>query len=171
MTNHLSLCTPAKKFIHLLLFSALIALTIFYFIHYETSITQHISADELVEGELTDAQSKSIDAVLNLAHLMIGWSIAIIGATAYFLKLHTDRHSHIYLADLYMSIAIIVLCTSSIYFGHLGIDFISILLSHRQYPVGTDILRETFGRQYLALISAVGLFGIHIVYYFWRQLE
>ena len=171
MNTLLSLRTPAKNLIHLLLFSGLIALTIFYFIYFETGITQHIAAPELVEGALTAAQAKSIDAVLDLAHLMIGWSIAIIGATAYFMKMHADRHSHIHIVDLYLSIAIIVLCTSSIFFGHLGIDFIAGMLSLNQFPVGTGLLREMFANQYLALISAVGLFGIHIVQYFWRRLE
>ena len=162
---------PTRKFIHLLLFSTLIALTIFYFIYFETGITQHIPAPALMKGVLTAAQSKSIDAVLDLAHLMIGWSIAIIGATAYFMKMHADRHSHIHIVDLYFSIAIIVLCTASIFFGHLGIDFIAGMLSRDQFPVGTALLREMFASQYIALISAVGLFGIHIVQYFWRRLE
>lgn len=171
MAKRLSIHAPEKKLIHLLLFFALVALTIFYFIYFETGITQKVMARDLEGGMLTPAQSKSIDAVLDLSHLMIGWSIATIGATAYFMKLHTDRNSHIHMVDLYLSIAIIVLCVSSIYFGHLGIDFIAIMLSLNQFPVGTSLLKRMLANQYLTLISAVGLFGIHIVQYFWRQLK
>lgn len=170
MEKHVPLRASAKKLIHLVLFSTLIALTIFYFIYFETGITQNLAAPLLQDGVLTAAQSKSIDAVLDLAHLMIGWSIAIVGATAYFMKMHADSHSHIHIVDLYFSVAIIVLCTSSIYFGHLGIEFIATMLSLDQFPVGTKLLREMSSKQYLALISAVGLFGIHIVQYFWRRL-
>lgn len=154
---------------HLLVFLALISTTLGLFIYFETTINQHIIADEIENGNLTGAQSKSIDSILDLAHLMIGWSIAIIGATAYFMKMHTDRNSKIYIIDLYFSMIIIVLCTSSIYFGHLAIDFIAGMLSHNQFPVGTSLLTTFYAGQYLALISAVGLFGIHIVQYFWRQ--
>ena len=158
------------KHTHVALFLALIMSMISYFIFYEASIDQSIVADDLKDGILTPAQSKSIDTVLGLAHLMIGWAIAIIGATGYFIKTHIEKQLQIRPIDLYISVSIISLCVSSVYFGHLGVDIVAEMLSFNQFPVGVSVIKEVFMRQYIVLISAIGLFGIHIIQYYCRQL-
>ena len=55
-------------------------------------------------------QSKSINTMLNLTHLMIGWAIAVIGAIAFFLKTNVGQKIQIKNIDLNISYVIILLC-------------------------------------------------------------
>jgi len=159
------------KSISALFLGSLILITASYLIYYEINLTDTVVAKNLENGTITDAQEKSIDTILNLSHIMIGWAVAIIGATAFFLKLNVEQNLALSKIDLTISLVIFLLSVASIYFGHLGIDKVAEMLSLNQFPIGVSLIRELFSRQYLMCLVAISLFGIHVIQFFWRRIQ
>lgn len=124
----------------------------------------------LDEGKLSDAQTESINVMLDLFQLLMTWALGILGATAFFLKLNIEKGLRLRQVDLFLSLAIVVASVLSLFFGHLGIDRTAELLSLYQYPVNNEGLRLLARLQYLAFFSAVLLFGVHIFQFFWARV-
>ena len=160
-----------KKYPELLFVVTLIILTLIYIVYYELSITEPIVARELPGGKLTGAQLKSIETILELAHLMIGWAVAIIGATAFFIKFNVEKDIPVKRVDLCISSIVVISSVLSLYFGHLGIYYVSELLSFNQFPIGNKIIKEMFQRQYIMVLTATGLFGFYVIFLCWRLVS
>ena len=160
-----------RKYPELIAIALLIALTIIHVVHYELTLTDVIIAPSLPAGALTMAQSKSIDTTLEVSHLMIGWALAIIGATGFFTKLNIERNIPLRRGDLFASAIIVISSVVSLYYGHLGIHKVSEMLSLGQFPVGSTATREIFARQYIAVLAATGLFGFHVILFCWRLVR
>ena len=157
-----------KKYPELLVIGTLLAATLYYLFHYEVSLVGTNLALGLKNGDLSQAQSKSIDIILDLSHLMMAWTVAIIGATAFLLRAIVESNIPINRVDLVFLFCSVLSCVVSLYFGHLGIYNIAEMLSLEQYPIGNKNDTEIFSRQYFALVTATGLFSFHMVVFVWR---
>ncbi len=124
----------------------------------------------LVDGKLSDAQSEATKIKLELIQLLMNWALAIIGATAFFLKLHIEKGLALRQVDLFLSLAIILAAVLSLYFGHLAFDLTATLLALMQFPLRNVGLAQLGRYQYLAFFAAVLLFGLHIFQFFWRRV-
>ena len=160
-----------RKFPVLPIIVLMLAASIIHVMIYEINLTGARLAPSLPEGKLTMAQAKSIDTVLDLSYLMLGWAIAIIGATAFFIRLNIEKDISLKRTDLFTSSIIAILSVISLHYGHLGVYQIAEMLSLNQYPVGNAVIREIFGRQYLAALGATGLFGVHVILLCWRLMR
>ena len=121
-------------------------------------------------GQLADAQKEAIKVMLDLFQLLMTWAVALIGATAFFLKLHLDKSDELRHADLFLSLAIIICCVLSLYFGHLAVNITAKLLGLFQFPLQDERLNLVGRCQYIAFFAAVMLFGLHIFQFFWVRL-
>ncbi len=136
---------------------------------YENSVAEANPNVYLPDGALSDTQKKSIDVLLDLSNILIAWAIAVIGATGFFLKLNIERELPVRRIDLLISFAIILLCVWSLFFGHLGIDKISQILALDQFPIRDRDVRQVLRHQYLSGLAAIGLFGFHVIQFFWAR--
>ena len=125
----------------------------------------------LEEGKLSDTQKESIAITLDLLKTLMTWVIAIIGATAFFLKLNVEQSLSIRRTDLIISLIIILLSTISLYLGHLAVDKIVRLLAVDQFPINDERVQEILRLQYITGLSAVALFGFHIFQFFWARIK
>ena len=160
-----------REYPELPLMGALIIATLVYVVDYELSLPDTIMAPKILEGELSSAQSKSIDTILDVSHLMIAWAVAIIGATAFLIRLIVEKHISAYRLDFCILFTVVLAAVVSLYFGHLGIYTVAEMLSLDQFPIGHKLSTEMFARQYALILVSTGLFGIHIVLFFWRLVE
>ncbi len=118
-------------------------------------------------GSLSDAQAESIRVTLDLIQLIMSWTIAVIGASGFFLKLNIERKNSLRQIDILLTLAIIVVAVISLYFGHLAVDRTAGLLAVDQFPVGKAEVRRLCQYQYLSFFAAVMLFGFHVFQFFW----
>lgn len=125
----------------------------------------------LKDGVLSDAQKESLKVMLDLNKLLMNWSIAIIGAVGFFLKLNVEKDVPLQKKDLILSFAIIVVAVISLFLGHLSVDRTSEILSLDQYPVNNETVRSLGRFQYLTGLSAITLFGFHIFQFFWARIN
>lgn len=123
----------------------------------------------LVGGSLTAAQAKSIDIVLDLSRLFMTWTIALIGGIAFFLKLNVEKGIPLRRLDLILAFAIILLSVLSVYFGHLALDSVAHVLAVSQSPLSSDVVRLSRVCQYMTALLAFGLFGVHVVQFYWPR--
>lgn len=141
-----------------------------FMVGFELNATPGV-AIALKAGQLADAQKEAIKVMLDLFQLLMSWAVALIGATAFFLKLHLEKSVELRQVDLYLSLAIICCCVLSLYFGHLAVNVTADLLGLFQFPLQDERL-NTVGRcQYIAFFTAVMLFGLHIFQFFWIRLD
>lgn len=124
----------------------------------------------LQNGKLTDAQAQAVKVMLDLLQLVMGWALAIIGATAFFLKLNIEKGFPLRQIDLFLSLAVIVASVLSLFFGHLAVNRTADLLAFEQFPVDNAGLRALGRYQYIAFFSAILLFGAHIFQFFWGRV-
>ena len=125
----------------------------------------------LEEGKLSDAQKESINISLDLLKTLMTWVIAVIGATAFFLKLNVEQSLSIRRTDLIISFIIILLSIISLYLGHLAVDKIAKSLSLYQFPIDDDKIQKILRLQYVTGLAAVALFGFHIFQFFWARIK
>ena len=160
-----------KKYPELIVIAVLIAIAFIHVTYFELSQTDVNLAPHLPDGKLTMAQSKSIDTTLDVSHLMLGWSLALIGATGFFIRLYLERDIPLKREDLVASSLIVISSVVSLYYGHLGIYKVSEMLSLEQFPIGNTVTKEIFGRQYITVLGATGLFGFHVIHFCWRLVR
>lgn len=121
--------------------------------------------------DLSDPRKIALDSWFDFLKLLISWSLAIIGATAFMLKLGLEKQEKTSRFDLLLSLGVILLCVTSLYFGCLTIDRTIDVLSVQQMPLGNDVV-DNLGRwQYRTLLLAVSLFGFHVFQYFWERVK
>ena len=123
----------------------------------------------LTDGALTAAQAKSIDIVLDLSKLFMTWAIALIGGIAFFMKLNVEKGIPLRRLDLILAFAIILLSVLSVYFGHLALDSVAHVLAVAQSPLSNDAVRLSRVCQYITALLALGLFGVHVVQFYWPR--
>ncbi len=118
-------------------------------------------------GKLSDTQAESVHITLDLIQLIMTWTIAVIGASGFFLRLNIEKKNSLTQLDIVLTLAIIVVAVISLYFGHLAVDRTAGLLAVDQFPVGKAELRRLCQYQYLSFFAAVLLFGFHVFQFFW----
>ena len=138
---------------------------------FEISISAVKPGIYLKNGELSDAQKESLTVMLDLSKLLMNWSIAVIGAVGFFLKLNVEKDVPIRKVDLIFSFIIMIFAIISLYFGHLAIDKTSEILSLDQYPVNNKTVRHLSRSQYLFGLISITLFGFHVFQFFWARLS
>ena len=87
--------------LHTIILSIIVLAFLAFGLYYPNSLDRSNVAPNLPSGKLTSAQSKAIDAIVDLSHLMIGWAIALVGATAYFVKASFESTMQKNVVDLY----------------------------------------------------------------------
>ena len=120
-----------------------------------------------LDGLLSDTQSQSIKITLDLIQLIMTWTLAVIGAAGFFLKLNLENKDSLRRFDIALTFMIILVCVVSLYFGHLAVDRTANLLAVDQFPVGKTELRRMCQYQYLAFFASLLLFGFHVFQFFW----
>ena len=123
---------------------ALVAIEMFFF---------DVGAGHSYSGHLSGMHSKSIDSMLNLTSIIMGWSVATIGATG-LLFLREKRRSHI--ATIYL---IMFLSALAIFFGHITFDLSSRLLAVHQLPIGDERINWSLRLQYWTAFLSLILFA------------
>ena len=157
-----------RRYPELAVVVSLIVLAVGYLVYYEVSLTQSIMATGLPDGKLTMAQSKSIDTIVKSSHLMMGWALAVIGASAFFLKLSIDRALPLGRLDFFVASIVVVGSVLSAAFGQFGNHLIAEMLSMDQFPIGHPVTRRVFAHQYVAMLGATALCSLQIVVFCWR---
>ncbi len=108
-------------------------------------IESHVSINEpavlLKDGVLSDAQEQALTAMLDLVKLLTNWTIAVIGATGFFLKANVDKGLSISTLDLVLTFVVITLAVLSLFLGHLVIDRTAETLSLYQFPLNDPKIR------------------------------
>jgi hypothetical protein len=136
---------------------------------FERSMANVDPGQYLRGGALSDAQQASLTTTLDLVTQLMNWSVAVIGATGFFLRLTIEKTVAVRRRDLLVVFAIIVLAVLSLFLGHLVIDHVAQALSLDQFPVHSEKVR-TLGRyQYYAGLGSIALFGIHVFQFFWTR--
>jgi len=125
----------------------------------------------LENGILSDAQKESLKVMLDLNKLLMNWSIAVIGAVGFFLKLNIEKDVPLQKKDLILSFIIIIVSVTSLFLGHLSVDRTSEMLSLDQYPVNNETVRSLGRLQYLTGLGAITLFGFHVFQFFWARIN
>lgn len=125
----------------------------------------------LVNGQLTQAQEKSIDVMLSLCDSFFTWAIAVIGGVAVLLKLNIEEKIEFARRDVLFASAIIFLAIASIFCGHLGIDLTKRALALQQFPVSIRSVHLSFRFQYLAALGAIALFGAFSIHFFLQKAK
>ena len=125
-------------------------------------------ADVLLDGNLTKVQEKTLDISIDLSRLFMSWSIALIGAIGYFLKLHGQGSARLTRSQLLSIEVVIFLLIISLYFGHLSITSLIESLSFDVLSLsdGPHILYESL--QYLSFLFALIIFGGFIHFTYWK---
>ncbi len=138
---------------------------------YEKTISDIEPGIYLNNGVLSDAQKESLKVMLDLNKLLMNWSIAVIGAIGFFLKLNVEKDVPLRQEDLILSFVIIIVAVISLFLGHLAIDRSSEILSLDQYPVNNKTIRSLGRFQYLTGLGAITLFGFHVFQFFWFRIN
>jgi hypothetical protein len=120
-------------------------------------------------GALSEAQKQALTAMLDLVKLLTNWTIAVIGATGFFLKANVDKNLPITTFDLLLTFVIILLAILSLFLGHLVIDRTAEVLSLYQFPLNDARVRSLGRYQYLLGLAAISVFGLHIFQFFWAR--
>ena len=123
----------------------------------------------LIGGILLETQKESLFIALDLCKLLMTWTIALIGASGFFLKINIEKGLALRKIDVLLSFIIILFGIISLFFGHLYLERTSLLLSAQQFPLNKN---ETWfiGRfQYVFFIGGVLIFGFHIFQFFWYR--
>lgn len=137
---------------------------------YGTYFIQPIG-DGTMAKDLSEPQRIALESWFDFLKLLISWSLAIIGATAFMLKLGLEKPGNTSRFDLLVSAFIILLCVISLYFGCLTIDRTIDVLSVQQMPLGNGVVDELGRWQYRTLLLAVSAFGFHVFQYFWGRAK
>lgn len=136
---------------------------------FESRVSYVAPGIDLKDGKLTQAQSQSLAAALDLVKLLMNWALAVIGATGFFLKLNVEKDIPILKRDLVLAFVIILLSVGSLFLGHLVIDKSAEILALEQFPLNNEPLRRLGRYQYLAGLGAIALFGFHVFQFFWAR--
>ncbi|MBE9490648.1 MAG: hypothetical protein IMY67_10170 [Bacteroidetes bacterium] len=160
------LYTKGVVFAALLLLMMAIIMVIF-----EKNISDIKPGIYLNGGVLSDAQKESLKVMLDLNKLLMNWSIAVIGAVGFFLKLNVEKDVSLQKRDLILSFIIIIVAVTSLFLGHLSVDRTSEMLSLDLYPVNNETIRNLGRFQYLTGLSAITLFGFHVFQFFWARIN
>jgi hypothetical protein len=125
-------------------------------------------APALTEGNLTDAQEKSIDLLVQSSQLLISWTFATLGAAAFIFKYAMDNRLRIGIFDIAAGCLIVVLAICSLYFSQIGFDVLIRNLTLQQYPFDQDAVYFSFRYQFLFGLGAVAVLGLHFFQFVWR---
>jgi hypothetical protein len=145
---------------------AIIALALYMF---EAWFAQPGTGPLLEHGALNEAQKKALDIALDLTKSFMTWAFAIIGGASFFLKLGVDESIVLRRRDVMIVSAVLLLCVASLYFGQLAMDLTVSLLSVSQFPLNDPRVRIAIRSQYIMVLAAVSVFGIHVFDFFWMQ--
>lgn len=148
--------------------SAIIALTVAMIIieQYTSTIAP---APYLKDGMLTETQKQSLAVMFDLIKLLMNLTIAVIGASAFFLRISVEKGILIRDRDLVLTFCIILLCILSLFLGHLVIHKSSEMLSLDQFPVSNETVRSLGRYQYVCALGAISIFGLHVLQFFYGR--
>lgn len=149
--------------------SATLVILLGWMLYFE-HITSKISPGPYIT-ELSDVQSESLQISLELVKLINNWSLAIVGATAFFLKLNIGEGFCLHRKDLIISILIIIFSVISLFFGHLAFDRAATTLALNQFPLLHSDYRSISRYQYLFNLCSIGLFGFHVFQFYWSRID
>lgn len=136
---------------------------------FETRVSVNSPGVLLEGGALSEAQKQALTAMLDLVKLLTNWTIAVVGATGFFLKANVDKNLPITTFDLLLTFVIILLAVLSLFLGHLVLDRTAEVLSLFQFPLNDARVRSLGRYQYLLGLGAISVFGLHIFQFFWAR--
>jgi hypothetical protein len=130
------------------------------FFGYELLLAKLDIAPALLDGELTEAQEKSIDVMLDLCETLIGWSIAAVGAVGVLVMSAIEKNLVLQRRDTRILLCIVGFGVSSLFFGHLAFDLTKRLLAVQQFPIPNESLHWSLRLQYFCALVTFGTFGV-----------
>jgi heme A synthase len=96
------------------------------------------------------------------------WSLALIGAVAYFLKSSLEGDLELQRSDFGLCLVVVVLAVISMFFGTLVQNDAFQLLGNGTVPVRNERVMRLGACQYLSFLAALLAFGLHVVQFFTR---
>jgi hypothetical protein len=122
-------------------------------------------------GKMTETQKTAITLIVDLAKLFMGWSLAIIGGAAYFLKANIEKGYPLSRPNLFLAEAVILASAVSIFFGHLTINFIVTTLVVEILNLSDPGLVAKIRGQYIAFLISLLFFGAYIHGTFYQRAK
>ncbi len=125
----------------------------------------------LLAGSLPTVKQKAIDIVVDLTKLLMTWSVAVIGAMAYFLKSALEGKILLRRRGLLTAELVILCSVFSLFFGHLVFNAILNMLALDIFSV-QDTALVTWGiAQYCAFLASLALFGLYVHFTYWPESQ
>lgn len=118
-------------------------------------------------GNLGTVKAKAIDVILDLTKLLMTWSLAVIGAMAYFLK--SAFAGDLVLSRWRLVTAELVILSSvfSLFFGHLVFNSVINMLALEIFRAQDSALVAYGIAQYSTFLASIAFFGLYVHFTFW----
>lgn len=142
----------------------------FGLVQVELALTKSGIAVALPNGELTDAQGKSIDLIFDVSTQLINWTFAIIGGASLFIKLRIESKIELSLLDLALTAVTILLAVASLYLSQVAFDILVRSLVLQQFPFDSPGLYIAFRWQFILGLSALVSLGLQVTYFLYRLI-
>lgn len=121
-------------------------------------------------GKLSEIESSALETFKELTQLFVTWGLAIIGATAYFLKAAVEGDHKLTRSGLVAAEAVILCVVASIFFGHLALNSLLNMLALDRFDI-RDPAVVTYGAlQYLMFLVSVLTFFVFIHVTYWSSV-
>jgi hypothetical protein len=118
-------------------------------------------------GNLGTVKQKAVDVILDLTKLLMTWSLAVIGAMAYFLKSALEGDTVLSRWRLVTAELVILCSVFSLFFGHLVFNSVINMLALEIFRAQDSAL-VTYGiAQYSTFLAAIALFGLYVHFTCW----
>ncbi len=118
---------------------------------------------------LSDTETESLRLMQDLVTIFMNWSIGVIAAIAFFLKLSLGNDTTLKKIDLGLFSLTLMFAVGSLYFGHLVLDRSIIFLSVQQYPMRDSLIHNLRLYQYVTGLAAIAMFALSVFSYFWSR--
>lgn len=121
-------------------------------------------------GDLSEIQSSALGTFKELTQLFMTFGLAVIGATAYFLKAAVEGDHELTRSGLLAAEAVILCVVTSIFFGHLALNALLNMLALDRFDI-RDSAIVTYGvLQYLAFLVSLLTFFVFIHVTYWSSV-
>lgn len=145
-----------------------VILLISIFLYVESSM-QLPSGNDPLKGALNDVDKKALEIFQNLSELFTSLSIAIIGGIGFFLKNSFEGKYQISRKELLSGELVIICAVFSIFFGHLSLNAVLIMLAVDVFSIRDESLIFYGRMQYLFFLLSLLLFFVFIHYSSWSK--
>jgi hypothetical protein len=121
-------------------------------------------------GELSEIQTSALATFKELTQLFMTWGLAVIGATAYFLKAAVEGDHQLTRGGLLAAEAVILCVVASIFFGHLALNALLNMLAIDRFDVRDQAVVTYSILQYVTFLVSLLMFFVFIHVTYWSSV-